>query len=259
MSTSNTRLAIIPIGLAALALAACGGTPAESPFAPAGAGDDAALFSTLGNGPGNGGTETPAGDGVCDGTGDGTCDGTGQGPGNGQGNGYGNGNGQGPGNGQGNGACDGAGSGYGNDPGDADCDGTVVGTDPDDLQGVLVEALQEEYLAEMTYRRVLADFGEVAPFSFIAESEAQHVTALLGLFARRQWTGPEAFWTLGNVSTFDTVTLACAGGVAVEIEDGALYERYLSREDLPSDVVNVFTRLQAASLENHLPAFERCR
>ncbi len=267
MSTSSTRLAIIPIGLAALALAACGGSPAESPFAPAGAGDDAALFSALGNGPGNGGAEVPAGtaDGTCDGTGpgdgtcDGTCDGTGRGPGphGGPGDGTCDGTGQGPGphGGPGDGTCDGTGQG----PGDGTCDGTVVGTDPDDLQGLLVEALQEEYLAEMTYRRVLADFGEVEPFSYIAESEAQHVRALLGLFARRELAAPEAVWTLDNVGAFDTIAAACAGGVAVEIEDGALYERYLSREDLPSDVVNVFTRLQAASLENHLPAFERCQ
>lgn len=253
MSISSTRLGIIPVCLGALALAACGGSPTDSPFGATEVGDDGGVLSALGNGPGNGGAVTPAGDGVCDGTGDGTCDGTGQGMGNGPGNGYGNG----PGNGPGNGLCDGAGSGGG--PGDGTCDGTVVGTDPDDLQGLLVEALQEEYLAEMTYRRVLADFGEVAPFSYIAESEAQHVRALLGLFARRELAAPEAVWTLDNVGTSDTIAAACARGVAVEIEDGALYARYLSRDDLPSDVVNVFTHLQAASLESHLPAFERCQ
>ena len=242
MSSSSTRLAIILSGLATLALAACGGSPAENPFAPTVVGgDDAALFTTLGKG----GAPTPSGtaDGVCDGsgTGDGTCDGTPQGPG--------------PHGGSGDGICDGTGSG----PGDGTCDGTVVGTDPDDLQAVLVEALQEEYKAEMTYRRVLADFGEVAPFAFIAESEAQHVQALLGLFARRERTAPDSVWTLDNVAGFASVAAACAGGVAVEIEDGALYERYLSRDDLPSDVVNVFTNLQTASLDSHLPAFERCR
>jgi hypothetical protein len=135
----------------------------------------------------------------------------------------------------------------------------VTGTDPEDLQGLLVEALQEEHLAEVTYRRVLADFGPVAPFARIADSEARHLQAILGLFGRRGWSAPESIWTPDNVPAFGSVAEACAGGVAVEIEDGALYEGYLSRDDLPSDVVNVFTHLQAASLESHLPAFQACQ
>jgi hypothetical protein len=55
------------------------------------------------------------------------------------------------------------------------------------------------------------------------------------------------------------VPLACAAGVVAEQEDAAFYTPYLNRADLPQDVRNVFTNLQRASLENHLPAFERCR
>jgi hypothetical protein len=256
MSGPSTRRAVTLTALAVLALAACGGSPPESLVGPGGwGGDDAGSFVALGNGPGNGGTETPAGsgDGICDGTGSGTCDGTAQG--NGPHGGQGNANGNGPGNGPGNGTCDGTGSG----PGDGSCSGVVVGTDPEDLPGLLVEALQEEHKAETVYRRVLADFGPVAPFAFIAEAEAQHVEAIAGLFERRGWATPESVWTPDNVPAFASIAAACAGGVATEIEDGALYERYLSRDDLPSDVVNVFTHLQAASLESHLPAFERCQ
>jgi hypothetical protein len=232
MNGTNTRLAVL-LALSAMALVACGGS--ESPVGPGFAGD-AAAFSALDKG----GPEATAGDGVCDGScdGDGTCDGT-------EPNGPGNGNGNGP----GDGTCDGDGS----------CDGTCTVTSPDGLEAILVEALQEEYLAQWTYRRVLADLGDVAPFSYIAESEARHVDALLRLFARRTWAAPDSVWTLDNVATFPTLAAACAGGVAVEIEDGALYERFLSRDDLPQDVVNVFTNLQAVSLNNHLPAFQGCQ
>jgi hypothetical protein len=44
-----------------------------------------------------------------------------------------------------------------------------------------------------------------------------------------------------------------------EQEDAAFYTPYLRRPDLPQDVRNVFTNLQGASLENHLPAFQRCQ
>jgi hypothetical protein len=265
MSRSSGWRILAVTGMAIAALAACGGTPAESPtssWEPAAGGDDA-IFTALGNGPGNGGVETPAGpgDGTCHGTGpgDGICVGTGLGPGP-------HGDGSGSGRGPGNGACDGTGAGPGNGTCQGTCDGAgpgdgtcVVGTDPEDLEALLIEALQEEYLAETTYRRVVADFGPVAPFARIAESEAQHVLALLGLFERRALEAPASVWTPENVSTFPSIPTACAGAVATEIEDGALYEGYLSRDDLPSDVVNVFTHLQAASLENHLPAFQSCQ
>ena len=258
MNGTQTRLAVL-LALSALALVACGGSSTESLVGPGGAGD-VGTFSTLDKD----GPAATAGDGVCDGTGDGcdgTCDGTGP---------HGQGNGNGYGNGSGNGACDGTGSGNGpygpgdgtcdgSGPGDGTCDGTAVGPDPDDLSTLLVEALQEEYLAEVTYRRVLADLGDVAPFSVIAESESRHVDAILRLFARREWAAPDSVWTLDNVAKFPTLAAACAGGVAVEIEDGALYERFLSRDDLPQDAVNVFTNLQTVSLENHLPAFQRCQ
>jgi hypothetical protein len=255
------------VGLAAMALGACGGSPIDSPVAPAVVVDDATVIngagavSTLGYGPGPGGPNELAGDGTCDGTGygpgdgicDGTCDGTSPGPGPNGGRGPGNGY------GPGDGTCDGEGYGPGDGTCDGTCDGTAVGPDPDDLQTVLVEALQEEYKAEQTYRRVLADFGSVAPFAAIANSEQQHVQAILRLFERREWTAPASIYSLGNVAVFDTLTAACAGGVAVEIEDAALYDGYLSRGDLPRDVVNVFTNLRAASLERHLPAFQACQ
>ena len=256
MNGTHTRLAVL-LALSALALVACGGSSTESPVSPAGAGD-VGLLTTLDKG----GPTAPAGDGVCDGTGsgDGTCDGTcdGTGP-NGQGNGNSYGDGTCDGTGQGNGP----GYGQGNGPGDGTCDGTGDGTctatSPAGLEAILVEALQEEYKAEWTYRRVLADLGDVAPFSFIAESEARHVDAILHLFARREWAAPDSVWTLDNVARFGTLAAACAGGVAVEIEDGALYERFLSRDDLPQDAINVFTNLQAVSLNNHLPAFQNCQ
>jgi hypothetical protein len=238
MNGTRTRLAFL-LALSALALTACGGSSTLSPVDP-GATGDAAVFSTLDKS----GPEAAAGDGTCDGTGP-----------------YGPGNGNGYGNGPGDGTCDGSGPGAG----DGTCDGTGPGdgtcnvTSPEGLEAVLVEALQEEHLAEMTYRRVLSDFGDVAPFSVIAESEARHVEAILGLFARREWKAPDSAWTLDNVAAFETLAAACAGGVAVEIEDAELYERLLAWDDLPQDAVNVFTNLQAVSLNNHLPAFRRCQ
>ena len=45
---------------------------------------------------------------------------------------------------------------------------------------VLNEALDDEYHAWATYDQVIADFGEVRPFSNIREAEARHINALCG-------------------------------------------------------------------------------
>ena len=79
------------------------------------------------------------------------------------------------------------------------------------------------------------------------------------LFTRRQMTPPASAWAPESFTAFDSVPLACAAGVVAEQEDADFYTPYLERADLPQDVKNVFTNLQKASLENHLPAFERCQ
>ena len=249
MPRSSRLLALVALG-GAVALAACGGSPDLSPVASTTAvtGDSGSVTSS-GNGPG--GQPSPApGTGTC--TND--CDGTGQGPGPGAGNGYG----PGPANGGG------TGNGYGPGPGPSDgfcgnaCTGPV-GPDPSDIGEMLALALQEEYRAQYLYQSVLGRLGpETLPFATIVESEMRHVEALQMLFTRRQMTAP--VWTPEQFQfpTFGTLQAACAGGVDAEIADADFYDKYLPRTDLPQDVKKVFTNLQAASLNNHLPAFERC-
>lgn len=237
MQSTSRLLAPIALG-AAVTLAACGGSPDSSPAAssPAASGDEA-VFTSSGYGPGAP-TASP-GAGTC--TQD--CDGTGQGPGPGAGNGpnYGAGRGPGPGDGYCGAACTGP-----------------VGPDPADIVALLGAALQEEYRVESLYRSVLEDYPGSSPFAVIAESEARHVEALRLLFARRGMAPPASTWTPASFPPFASLALACAFGVQAETEDAAFYTPYLSRTDLPQDVRNVFTNLQAASLENHLPAFRAC-
>jgi hypothetical protein len=120
----------------------------------------------------------------------------------------------------------------------------------------LNEALDDEYKAWTTYDQVIDDFGEVAPFRHIREAEARHIAALRTLFARYDLAVPENPWP-GHVPRFASLTEACAAGVAAEIENAGLYERLLSATRRP-DILGVFNRLQAASQERHLRAFERC-
>jgi len=235
MKASSRFLALVAVG-GAFTLAACGGSDV-SPVASTNAiTSDGGSVTSSGNGPGGPPSSVPSpGTGTCTNE----CDGTGQGPGPGAGNGYG----AGPANAFCGNACTGP-----------------VGPDPADISALLALALQEEYKAEMLYRSVLGTFGpETAPFALIVEAEARHVEALQMLFTRRQLAPPASIWQVSSFKTFASVPLACAAGVLAEQEDAAFYTPYLQRTDLPQDVRNVFTNLQRASLENHLPAFERCR
>jgi hypothetical protein len=55
----------------------------------------------------------------------------------------------------------------------------------------------------------------------------------------------------------DSLLKACQMGVDAEIENITLYDRLIEATGLP-DVVEVLKRLQTASRDNHLPAFQRC-
>lgn len=226
MRTASRFLAILVVG-GAVALAACGGGSASSPVgSTAAVGGDDGVATSSGYGPGVP-ASTP-----------GTCTG---------------------------GCAGGTGNSYGPGPGPMDglcgtaCTG-AVGPDPADIAELLALAVQEEHKAESLYRSVLATFGpETLPFALIADAEARHVEALEALFARRSMTPPPSAWTPASFAPVASVALACEAGVAAERADADFYVPYLQRTDLPQDVRNVFTNLQKASLENHLPAFQSCR
>ncbi len=195
MNASSRFLALVAIG-GTMALAACGGSDLSPVASTTVLTGDSGSVTSSGNGPGAPPVPAPSpGTGTC--TND--CDGTGQGPGPGSGYGPGNGAGYGPANGNG------PGNGYGPGPGPSDgfcgnaCTG-AVGPDPRDIATLLVDALQEEYKAQMLYRSVLQTFGaETVPFALIEQAEARHVEALQMLFARRQMTPPASAWAPGEL------------------------------------------------------------
>lgn len=126
------------------------------------------------------------------------------------------------------------------------------------LEAMLNATLQDEYHAEATYRRVIAEHGQVWPFVNIVNAEARHAASIAGLFTSRGLTAPPSTWTTDNVSGFASVREACGAAAQAEIDNVALYDSYLAM-DLPTDVRTVFENNRAASINNHLPAFNACR
>lgn len=121
----------------------------------------------------------------------------------------------------------------------------------------MVEAIQDEYKAELIYARVMEDFGPVRPFSNIINAEVRHSESLASLFVTRGLPVPESQWAVDQIPGFSTLTEACSAAVTAEIENAEIYDRYMDL-DLPADVRFVFENNRRASIENHLRAFQRC-
>lgn len=116
-------------------------------------------------------------------------------------------------------------------------------------------ALADERKARATYAATLEKFGSVRPFSNIIQSEEQHISQLLALFARYGIAVPADTTQVGALPA--TLAEVCAVGVTAEIENDALYQRMIP-EIQQADIKSVFTSLAQASKEKHLPAFQRC-
>ena len=109
------------------------------------------------------------------------------------------------------------------------------------------------------YLGVLADLGRVFPFVNIVVAEQTHAASVARLYTNRGLTPPPNTWSVSKVPHFTTVAGACAAAAEAEIANIELYDEYLATDSLPFDVRNVFANNRAASVNGHLPAFNRCR
>ncbi|XPV69529.1 MAG: ferritin-like domain-containing protein [Halarcobacter sp.] len=132
--------------------------------------------------------------------------------------------------------------------------------DENDLQAVLSQVLRiamyDEMKAYEAYVKIIEKFGFVQPFVHIKESEARHYALLVPLFQKYGIEIPFNNWST-NLQVPDTFIECCELGVASEIKNIAMYDHLLTYIQEP-DIKDVFYRLQAASYNNHLPAFRNC-
>jgi len=119
----------------------------------------------------------------------------------------------------------------------------------------LNEAIQDEYKSRATYNKILDTFGQVLPFANIVNAESRHVEALAFLHERYGVAIPADTWA-EKVPAYATLLEAGQAAVQAEIDNGALYDRMLAKVSNP-EVTNVFNALQFATMEHHLPAFQR--
>jgi hypothetical protein len=131
---------------------------------------------------------------------------------------------------------------------------------PVDVRQAVLEALlgpEGEYAAYATYGAIIDEYGTVTPFTNIMASEAKHIDALKQILDRYAVPYPVENPYLGTIDAPRSVAEAAQAGVDAEIANVALYERQLAAAADYPDIREVFTNLQTASQESHLPAFQR--
>jgi hypothetical protein len=130
-------------------------------------------------------------------------------------------------------------------------------TDPAAEQA-LIEALvgpDGEYAAHAEYEAIVQKFGGVQPYASIIRSEECHIAALKRHFEMRGLTVPGDPYT-GKTQAPTTLKEAAEASAAAEERNVAMYDQLLAQANEQPDLERVFTHLQWASREHHLPAFK---
>ena len=127
------------------------------------------------------------------------------------------------------------------------------GSNEELVSQILRIAVYDEFKAYETYSQIIEKFGYVQPFVNIKEAEAIHYAALIPLLQKYNVQIPINNWQ-EKIEVPATLIECLELGVASEINNIAMYDNLLSyvQED---DVKDVLFKLQAASYNNHLPAF----
>lgn len=131
---------------------------------------------------------------------------------------------------------------------------------PGEVPAEVVEAMTagwlDEHRAAMTYQAIIDQFGAVRPFTNLLAAEQQHIAAHEAMFARYGLDVPAPITV--ETPVFASIAEACAAGAAIESDNAGLYDEWLATVAGYPDLTQVFTTLRDASLNQHLPAMERC-
>lgn len=127
----------------------------------------------------------------------------------------------------------------------------------EEAKTALTLAIKDEYKAHAVYQAVIDKFGNQRPFIMIIRAEEQHISSLKALFDKYGIAVPKDETT--NLPELTTLAGACSVGVTAEIENADLYKKELLPQVAQYDDIKlVFNNLMDASLQKHLPSFQKC-
>lgn len=121
----------------------------------------------------------------------------------------------------------------------------------------LVKAIDNEYKLESYYQAVVNKYGDKRPFIMILGAEDQHIAVLNSLFQKYGLSVLANTW--GNQAySINSFIEACQVSANYERNTVSLFNSLLKEVSNYPDLNQVYTSIKDASLNNHLPAFEKC-
>ncbi len=123
------------------------------------------------------------------------------------------------------------------------------------LDEMMHYAIQDEWIARGEYVAIMEKFAVQNPYANIKRSEETHIGYMENLFKAKGMTVP-ANNSQPYIHLPANLLEAAKAGVAAEVDNIAMYEKFLAQPDLPADVKDVFQMLKNGSV-NHLAAFQR--
>lgn len=122
------------------------------------------------------------------------------------------------------------------------------------VQTMIKYAIEDEIFAKTEYEKIMSTFNIDRPFSNIKRAEETHIDLLLPLIEKYN----VKYEKLDESTLIIPKTLkeTFEIGVQAEIDNIAMYEKFLKDKNLPEDVREVFIHLRDGS-KHHLSAFQR--
>ncbi len=129
----------------------------------------------------------------------------------------------------------------------------------DSATGLTVEemlnyAIQDEYLARAEYELIIQEYGNIRPFSRIILAEERHILWVIDALNEYEFAVPEDE-SKDHVVLPTSIKTALETGVKAEIDNIAMYDKFLAQPNLPATIRTLFLKLQNGS-RNHLRAFQ---
>jgi hypothetical protein len=112
-----------------------------------------------------------------------------------------------------------------------------------------------EYAAQALYLAIVQQFGNISPYATIAYAEGRHIAALQRQFEMLGLAVPPNPYT-SPLQLPATLKEAAELAASVEERNVAMYDGLLELVKDQPNLVKVFSNLQWASREHHLPAVE---
>lgn len=108
------------------------------------------------------------------------------------------------------------------------------------INEMLTYAIQDEYLAKNEYLATLKKFEDVKPFSNIVKSEEQHIAMLLPLIEKYGIAAVDEKELIKKIQVASSLKEAAQTCVDAEIDNIAMYEKFLLTKELPDDIRDAF-------------------